>query len=92
MELERQEKTFKHEQLALKKETIKVFETVVNLECDKILETIRFKTMPDSIEQLNVKRTEINDLIKDLIHKHDSDKQIRKAFDSVKTKITMVLA
>ena len=76
----------------MKGKAFKVFETIVRLECDKILETISFKSESKSFEMLNTRRTEINDLIKDLVNKNDSgDRQLKKSFEALKLKIYTVL-
>lgn len=42
---------------------------------------------------LNTRRTEINDLIKDLVNKNDGgDRQLKKSFEALKLKITTVLS
>ena len=48
----------------------KILQDLVMLECDKILSFIFYKSQPDMpVEQLNQKRNDINNKIKDIIQR-----------------------
>ena len=76
----------------------KVLQDLVMLECDKILSFISYKSQTDMpVEQLNQKRNEINNRIKDIIQRSSpqndpANKQLKKSFDYVKKKLSEVLA
>lgn len=69
------------------------------LECDKILQFIFFKSSAEiTMEQLNKRRNEINDLIKGILEGNSQlpngqpNKQLKSSFDSCKKKLSEVLA
>ena len=72
---------------------------MVVLECEKILLTILFKSQDNSNSfaaqtKLNDKRNEINVLIKQLISRSQKSeaKELKRSFESVKEKISIVLS
>jgi hypothetical protein len=72
---------------------------MVVLECEKILLTILFKSQDNSNSfaaqtKLNDKRNEINALIKQLISRSQKSesKELKRSFESVKEKISIVLS
>ena len=77
----------------------KTLQELVILECDKILQFIYFKSAADmTTEQLNKRRTEINDLIKGILDGNSQlangtpNKQLKSSFDMCKKKLSEVLA
>lgn len=78
----------------------KTLQELVVLECDKILQFIYFKSSGGEMttDQLNRRRTEINDLIKGIIEGNSqlangtTNKQLKSSFDLCKKKLSEVLA
>ena len=79
--------------------TTKILQELVVLECDKILQFIFYKSSAEmSMDQLNKRRNEINDLIKGIIEGNSQlangtpNKQLKSSFDQCKKKLSEVLA
>ena len=79
-------------------EQTRAVQDLVVLECDKILSFIFFKSQPNMpVEQLNKQRTDINNRIKDIIAGCSTagdqpSKQVKKSFETIKKKLSEVLA
>eukprot|EP00347_Sterkiella_histriomuscorum_P011245 403373188 len=93
-ELERQQQLFELQLTQKQNASVKVFEELMVLEFDKILQSIYFKAQQNQNQiDLDRKRNEINKLIADILNRNDcrKDKQMRLSLENLKKKISETL-
>ena len=75
--------------------SIRIFEELLTLEFDKILQSIYFKSSNNNTSQqtLDMRRNEINKLIADILARNDDrkEKQMRLSLENIKKKISELL-
>jgi hypothetical protein len=74
-ELERQQQVFELQLISRQTAAIRVFEELMTLEYDKILQSIYSKNQGGSQARLEAKRKEINQLMNEILQRNDDRKE-----------------